>query len=45
MAHIPRERRVGYSWLGFYPAKLLKEEYPAWCKKRGQDGAAKAKSD
>jgi len=45
VAHISRERRVGYSWLGFYPAKLMKEEYPAWCKKHGQDGAAKAKGD
>ncbi len=28
------ERRNGYSWLGYWPQKLLEEEYPAWKKKR-----------
>jgi len=45
VAEISRGRRVGYGWLGFFGAKLLKEEYPAWCKKHGVDGAAKAKGD
>jgi hypothetical protein len=24
------ERRVGYSWWGTWPARLLEEDYPAW---------------
>ena len=32
---LSRERRTGYSWYGYYPAKLLAEEYPAWRKERG----------
>jgi PelA/Pel-15E family pectate lyase len=31
---LSRERRTGYSWYGYYPAKLLSEEYPAWKKAR-----------
>jgi len=45
VAEISRRRRVGYGWLGFFAAKLLEEEYPAWCRKHGQGGAAKAKRD
>ena len=33
LADIGYERRNGYSWLGYWPAKLLEEEYPAWKKK------------
>ena len=27
---IPRERRTGYSWYGYWPARLLEVEYPVW---------------
>ena len=30
LAEIEHERRIGYSWLGFYPRDLLTREYPAW---------------
>jgi len=30
---LSRERRTGYSWYGYYPAKLLQEEYPTWQKR------------
>jgi PelA/Pel-15E family pectate lyase len=30
---IERERRVGYGYLGAWPAKLLEKEYPKWRKK------------
>ena len=30
LAEIEYERRNGYSWLGYYPEKLLTEDYPAW---------------
>ena len=30
---LSRERRTGYSWYGYYPAKLLREEYPRWQRK------------
>jgi len=33
LAEIEPERRTGYSWYGFYPAKLLAKSYPAWQKK------------
>jgi pectate lyase len=29
------ERRNGYAWLGYWPQKLLEQEYPAWKKKWG----------
>jgi PelA/Pel-15E family pectate lyase len=32
-ADVCRERRTGYSWYGYYPARLLKAEYPRWQKK------------
>ncbi|HEY4148180.1 MAG TPA: pectate lyase [Chitinophagaceae bacterium] len=32
VAEIENERRVGYSWYGRWPAKLINEEYPAWLK-------------
>jgi PelA/Pel-15E family pectate lyase len=37
LADIERERRLGYSWLGNWPRKLLEEEYPAWRKKWGSE--------
>jgi PelA/Pel-15E family pectate lyase len=33
VAEIEVERRTGYAWYGTWPAKLLREEYPAWQKK------------
>jgi PelA/Pel-15E family pectate lyase len=33
LSEIGYERRNGYAWLGYWPRKLLQEEYPAWKKK------------
>jgi PelA/Pel-15E family pectate lyase len=33
LADIGYERRNGYAWLGYWPRKLLEQEYPAWTKK------------
>jgi PelA/Pel-15E family pectate lyase len=33
LADIGYERRNGYAWLGYWPRKLLDQEYPAWKKK------------
>ncbi len=33
LADIGYERRNGYAWLGYWPSKLLEQEYPAWKKK------------
>lgn len=30
LAEISYERRVGYSWLGYYATDLLQKEFPAW---------------
>jgi PelA/Pel-15E family pectate lyase len=30
---LSRERRTGYSWYGYYPARLLAEDYPRWREK------------
>lgn len=30
LADIERERRLGYAWLGDWPAKLLSRKYPKW---------------
>jgi PelA/Pel-15E family pectate lyase len=30
LADIERERRLGYAWLGDWPAKLLQKKYPTW---------------
>jgi len=30
LAEIEYERRNGYSWLGYWPEKLLAEDFPAW---------------
>lgn len=37
LADIEQERRVGYSWLGDWPAGLLANKYPAWQRKWGDD--------
>jgi pectate lyase len=34
LADIGYERRNGYSWLGYWPQKLLDQDYPAWKKKQ-----------
>lgn len=34
---LSRERRTGYDWYGYFPAKLLAKEYPAWQRKWLQD--------
>lgn len=36
LAEINPERRTGYSWYGYYPAKLLARDYPAWRKKHAR---------
>jgi PelA/Pel-15E family pectate lyase len=36
LAAIGYERRNGYAWLGYWPRKLLEEEYPAWKKMRAE---------
>ena len=33
LAEIEPERRTGYSWYGYYPAGLLRGDYPPWQKK------------
>ena len=33
LADVEQERRLGYTWLGDWPIKLLSEEYPNWRKK------------
>jgi PelA/Pel-15E family pectate lyase len=33
LAEIGYERRNGYAWLGYWPRKLLEQDYPAWKKK------------
>ncbi|HEU4434374.1 MAG TPA: pectate lyase, partial [Pyrinomonadaceae bacterium] len=33
ISQIEKERRTGYAWYGDWPAKLLKQDYPAWKKK------------
>jgi len=33
LSDISLERRSGYRWYGYWPEKLLKEEYPEWCKR------------
>ncbi|UOR06656.1 pectate lyase [Hymenobacter aerilatus] len=35
LAEIENERRVGYSYVGTWPAKLLNREYPKWKKQQG----------
>jgi PelA/Pel-15E family pectate lyase len=42
LAEIGYERRNGYSWLGNWPEKLLREEYPAWKEKTSRPGGTAA---
>ena len=37
LSEIEEERRTGYAWYGDWPAKLFKEDYPAWKKHNGRD--------
>ena len=30
LAEIEHERRIGYAWLGSWPARLLDDQYPSW---------------
>jgi pectate lyase len=39
LAEIGYERRNGYAWLGYWPQKLLEQEYPAWKKQRAGQAA------
>lgn len=32
-SEVARERRTGYAWFGYWPQRLISEEYPAWSKK------------
>jgi pectate lyase len=38
LAAIGYERRNRYAWLGYWPAKLLEQDYPAWKKKQAEKG-------
>jgi PelA/Pel-15E family pectate lyase len=42
VAEIENERRVGYSWYGRWPEKLINKEYPEWLKKNGAGPSASA---
>jgi PelA/Pel-15E family pectate lyase len=42
VAEIEHERRTGYSWYVTEPAKLLKNDYPAWREKYFSRRAAKS---
>ena len=33
LSDVSRERRTGYAWYGYWPAKLLNFEYPKWLEK------------
>ncbi len=35
LAELELDRRVGYHWYGYWPAKVMEKEYPAWLKKHG----------
>ena len=37
LAEIEYERRNGYTWLGYWPEKLLAEDYPAWKERIGNN--------
>ena len=41
LADIGYERRNAYAWLGYWPQKLLDDEYPAWRKKRHGSGESR----
>lgn len=33
LSEVSRERRTGYGWYGYWPAKLINVEYPDWLKR------------
>lgn len=33
LADVSRERRTGYAWYGYWPAKMINIEYPKWLEK------------
>ncbi len=33
LSDVSRERRTGYAWYGYWPAKILNVEYPKWLEK------------
>ncbi|HEY7330864.1 MAG TPA: pectate lyase [Gemmataceae bacterium] len=43
LADIGYERRNGYAWLGYWPQKLLEQEYPAWKKKHTKEARSRAR--
>jgi PelA/Pel-15E family pectate lyase len=38
IAEVENERRIGYSWYGVWPQKLIEKEYPEWMAKWGVKG-------
>jgi PelA/Pel-15E family pectate lyase len=45
LADIGYERRNGYAWLGYWPKKLLEQEYPAWKKKHIKPNRARSAAE
>ncbi|HTQ39004.1 MAG TPA: pectate lyase [Pirellulales bacterium] len=43
LSEIGYERRNGYNWLDYWPAALLKKEYPVWKTKLAQDSSSATK--
>ncbi|TWI05792.1 PelA/Pel-15E family pectate lyase [Luteimonas cucumeris] len=37
-AQIPRERRTGYEWYGYWPQSLLDRDYPRWKRQQAAGG-------
>jgi PelA/Pel-15E family pectate lyase len=38
LSEIGYERRNGYAWLGYWPQKMLEQDYPAWKNKLSDKG-------
>lgn len=36
LAEVEHERRIGYGWYTYAPAKLLEKDYPEWCERLKQ---------
>ncbi len=36
LSEVSRERRTGYAWYGYWPARILSSDYPKWQKKHEQ---------
>jgi len=34
LADVEQERRIGYAWYGYWPEKILHEDYPRWLESR-----------